>query len=77
VLLAHPALLEDLVKRYKALAKLRADHGSAASRQEYEDVAYSLCVATGTSDVDAALLAASHRLPGARTTDDSLLTAER
>ncbi|CAM5280016.1 hypothetical protein SALBM135S_08632 [Streptomyces alboniger] len=75
MLLAHPVLLEDLVERYKALAMLRADRGSAASRQEFQDVAYSLCVATGTSDVDAALLAASHRLPGARTTDDSLLSA--
>ncbi|MGV2916447.1 DUF5133 domain-containing protein [Streptomyces alfalfae] len=75
MLLAHPVLLQDLVERYKALAMLRADQGSAASRQEFQDVAYSLCVATGTSDVDAALVAASHRLPGARTTDDSLLTA--
>ncbi|WP_369214731.1 DUF5133 domain-containing protein [Streptomyces flavofungini] len=75
MLLAHPVLLEDLVERYKALAMLRADQGSAASRQEFHDVAYSLCVATGTSDVDAALLAASHRLPGARTEDDSVLSA--
>ncbi|MEV0122609.1 DUF5133 domain-containing protein [Streptomyces sp. NPDC050703] len=75
MLLAHPVLLEDLVERYKALAMLRADQGSEASRQEFQDIAYSLCVATGTSDVDAALIAASHRLPGARTTDDSLLTA--
>lgn len=75
MLLAHPVLLEDLVERYKALAMLRADQGGAASRQEFQDIAYGLCVATGTSDVDAALVAASHRLPGARTTDDSLLTA--
>ncbi|QEV21487.1 DUF5133 domain-containing protein [Streptomyces alboniger] len=75
MLLAHPAVLEDLVERYKALAVLRADQGSAAARQEFEDIAYSLCVATGTSDVDAALVAASHRLPGARVTDDSLLSA--
>ncbi|MGA4845287.1 DUF5133 domain-containing protein [Streptomyces sp. G5(2025)] len=74
MLLAHPAVLEDLVERYKALAVLRADQGSGAARQEFEDVAYSLCLATGTSDVDAALVAASHRLPGARTTDDSLLS---
>ncbi|MGV9881513.1 DUF5133 domain-containing protein [Streptomyces sp. NPDC003006] len=75
MLLAHPAVLKDLVERYKALAVLHADRGGAEGRQEFEDVAYSLCVATGTSDVDAALVAASHRLPGARITDDSLLSA--
>ncbi|MEV0523461.1 DUF5133 domain-containing protein [Streptomyces sp. NPDC050439] len=76
MLLAHPVVLADLVERYKALAVLRADHGSPESRQEYADVAYSLCLATGTSDIDAALVAASHQLPGARLTDDSLLSGE-
>ncbi|MEV0253940.1 DUF5133 domain-containing protein [Streptomyces sp. NPDC050732] len=75
MLLAHPVVLEDLLERYKALAVLRADQGSAESRQAYEDIAYSLCLATGTSDVDAAVVAAGHRLPGARTMDDSLLSA--
>ncbi|MEU1014174.1 DUF5133 domain-containing protein [Streptomyces sp. NPDC005900] len=74
MLMAHPAVLKDLVERYKALAVLRADQGGAAGRQEFADVSYSLCVATGTSDVDAALVAASHQLPGARVTDDSLLS---
>ncbi|MFC7303986.1 DUF5133 domain-containing protein [Streptomyces monticola] len=75
MLLAHPVVLEDLVERYKALALLGADQGGPGGRQEYEDVAYSLCVATGTSDVDAAVVAASHQLPGARPTDDSMVTA--
>ncbi|WP_371525610.1 DUF5133 domain-containing protein [Streptomyces sp. NBC_01283] len=76
MLLAHPVVLADLLERYKALAVLRADQGGAEGRQEYEDVAYSLCLATGTSDIDAALVAASHHLPGARPADDSLLSAE-
>ncbi|WP_409061470.1 DUF5133 domain-containing protein [Streptomyces sp. SYP-A7185] len=76
MLLAHPVVLEDLVERYKALAVLRADQGSPESRQEYADVAYGLCVATGTSDIDAALVAAFHHLPGARPTDDSVLSEE-
>ncbi|MFF3641160.1 DUF5133 domain-containing protein [Streptomyces sp. NPDC002564] len=75
MLLAHPAVLEDLLQRYKALAVLRADQGGAESRQEYENVVYGLCVATGTSDIDAAVIAAGYRLPGARTEDDSVLTA--
>jgi hypothetical protein len=44
-------------------------------RQRMEDVAYTLCVSTGTCDVDAALIAARHQLPGARPEDDSVLAA--
>ncbi|NEE26662.1 DUF5133 domain-containing protein, partial [Streptomyces sp. SID7982] len=40
-----------------------------------DDVAYTLCVSTGTRDVDSALVAARHRLPGARPADDSVLSA--
>lgn len=40
-----------------------------------DDVAYTLCVSTGTRDVDVALVAARHQLPGARPQDDSVLTA--
>ncbi|WP_433917178.1 DUF5133 domain-containing protein [Streptomyces sp. NBC_01744] len=39
------------------------------------DVAYTLCVATGTGDIDSALVAARYQLPGARPQDDSLLAA--
>ncbi|WP_455354817.1 DUF5133 domain-containing protein [Streptomyces sp. SYSU K217416] len=73
MLLAHPVILRNLVQRYQSLAELHADAGTAASRREFQDVAYLLCVATGTSDVSAALIAARYRLPGARTGDDSLL----
>ncbi len=72
MLLAHPAVLDDLVKRYTALelALLAGDAGPD-TRQKMADVAYTLCVSTGTRDVDAALIAARHRLPGARVEDDS------
>lgn len=40
-----------------------------------DDLAYTLCVSTGTKDVDTALVAARHRLPGARTADDSVLVS--
>ncbi|MGI5349674.1 DUF5133 domain-containing protein [Streptomyces sp. CA-250714] len=75
MLMAHPAVLRDLVEQYTALSALHAEEGSPESRRRMEDVAYTLCVATGTRDVDAALIAALHRLPGARTEDDSLLTS--
>lgn len=73
MLLAHPAVLRDLIEQYEALSLLRAEDGSPEVRQRMNDVVYTLCVSTGTRDIDAALVAARHRLPGARPQDDSLL----
>jgi len=75
VLMAHPAVLRNLVEQYDTLRILRAEDGDAEVQQRMDDIAYTLCVATGTRDVDSALVAARHRLPGARPEDDSLLTA--
>jgi hypothetical protein len=72
--MAHPVVLRNLVEQYVTLRTLQAENGSAEVRQRLDDMAYTLCVSTGTRDVDAALVAARHRLPGARTTDDSVLT---
>ncbi|OKK10983.1 DUF5133 domain-containing protein [Streptomyces sp. CB02400] len=73
MLLAHPVVLKNLIEQYETLRALRAEDGAEEARRRMEDVAHTLCVSTGTSDVDAALVAARHRLPGARTEDDSLL----
>ncbi|WP_328863001.1 DUF5133 domain-containing protein [Streptomyces sp. NBC_00306] len=62
MLLAHPAVLKDLVEHYETLYALHAEKGSPQVRQRMEDVAYTLCVSTGTRDVDAALIAARRRL---------------
>ncbi|GGX75780.1 DUF5133 domain-containing protein [Streptomyces minutiscleroticus] len=75
MLMAHPAVLGNLVEQYETLRVLHAENGDADVRQRMDDVAYTLCVSTGTKDVDAALVAARHRLPGARTRDDSVLEA--
>ena len=75
MLMAHPAVLTDLVEQYAALRILHAEKGSPEVRRRMDDVAYTLCVSTGTRDIDAALIAARHRLPGARPQDDSLLNA--
>lgn len=72
MLMAHPAVLTKLIEEYTALSKLDAHNGGPQVRQRLEDVAYTLCVSTGTRDVDAALVAARHRLPGARPEDDSV-----
>ncbi|MFH8224478.1 DUF5133 domain-containing protein [Streptomyces sp. NPDC018057] len=74
MLMAHPAVLRNLVEQYDSLRILHAENGSADVRQRMDDIAYTLCVSTGTRDIDAALVAARHRLPGARTQDDSVLT---
>lgn len=73
MLLAHPSVLEGLVEEYTALAVLGADQGDEQARRRLADVTYTLCVATGTRDVDSALVAARFHLPGARPEDDSVL----
>ena len=74
MLLAHPVVLKNLIEQYETLRALHAEDGAEGARRSMEDVAYTLCVSTGTRDIDAALVAARHRLPGARTDSDSLLT---
>ncbi|MFJ9469652.1 DUF5133 domain-containing protein [Streptomyces caniferus] len=73
MLRAHPAMLLELVEKYEALELLHARQGKAEVRRRMDDVAYTLCVSTGTRDVDAALAAARHRLPGAQVKDAPLL----
>jgi hypothetical protein len=75
MLMAHPAVLRNLIDQYEALRVLHAEDGSEEVRRRLDDVSYTLCVSTGTRDIDAALAAARRRLPGARTEDDALLTA--
>ncbi|MFF1508482.1 DUF5133 domain-containing protein [Streptomyces sp. NPDC058326] len=75
MLMAHPAVLSNLVEQYETLRMLHAENGGAEVRRRMDDIAYTLCVSTGTRDVDTALVAARHRLPGARPGDDSVLMA--
>ncbi|WP_406460275.1 DUF5133 domain-containing protein [Streptomyces sp. NBC_00111] len=75
MLMAHPAVLRNLVEQYDTLRIHQAENGDAVVQQRMDDIAYTLCVSTGTRDIDAALVAARHQLPGARPQDDSVLTA--
>ncbi|MFC9590912.1 DUF5133 domain-containing protein [Streptomyces sp. NPDC056944] len=75
MLMAHPVILRNLIEEYQTLRVLQAENGGAEVRRRMDDLAYTLCVSTGTRDVDAALIAARHRLPGARPGDDSALSA--
>ncbi|MFG2825928.1 DUF5133 domain-containing protein [Streptomyces sp. NPDC048434] len=73
MLMARSAALLELIQEYEALELLHARQGKAEVRRRMDDVAYTLCVSTGTRDVDAALAAARHQLPGAGLKGDSLL----
>ncbi|MER7481404.1 DUF5133 domain-containing protein [Streptomyces sp. NPDC126510] len=56
----HPAVLRRLVDEYQALTAAEAAHGPAEPNPRMRDLAYTLCVSTGTRDVERALEAA-HR----------------
>ncbi|MFE9928624.1 DUF5133 domain-containing protein [Streptomyces sp. NPDC005533] len=61
--MTHPAVLTRLVEEYERESELRAAAGPHEPvRQQMEDVIYTLCVSTGTRDIDAALAAARERL---------------
>ncbi|MEU6274004.1 DUF5133 domain-containing protein [Streptomyces populi] len=75
MLMAHPAVLTNLIEQYETLRILHAEKGSPEVRRRLDDIAYTLCVSTGTRDIDTALVVARHQLPGGRPQDDSLVTA--
>ncbi|MFF9853066.1 DUF5133 domain-containing protein [Streptomyces litmocidini] len=63
MLMAHPAVLKNLIERYETLLR-HAEDGSAEARRRMEDVTYTLCVSTGTRDIDTALATARRQLSG-------------
>ncbi|MDG9701492.1 DUF5133 domain-containing protein [Streptomyces sp. DH37] len=76
MLMAHPAVLRELVQRYEALRSQAVQGtGGAEVRQRMEDAAYTLCVSTGTREVGAALTEARRRMSGARGRDDLALVS--
>ncbi|WP_324604313.1 DUF5133 domain-containing protein [Streptomyces sp. NRRL F-5126] len=74
--MAHPAVLRPLVKEYEALTTLPCGQSSEQTRRRLEDVAYTLCVATGTLTIEAALRAARSRLSVAVRRDDSFIAQD-
>jgi hypothetical protein len=72
---ASPAVLQELIERYEGL-RAQVDGGDTAPHvgHQLRDTAYTLCVSTGTRDVEAALVAARERIgatagPEERTAD--------
>ncbi|MEU1123367.1 DUF5133 domain-containing protein [Streptomyces sp. NPDC005899] len=62
MLMANPATLRSLVKRYESLRSVHARLGTSESSRHLEDVSYTLCVTTGTRTVHDALIAAEAQL---------------
>lgn len=70
MLMAHPAVLEELLRRYEELRTRHGEGGEGAARR-LEDVSYTLCVSTGTRDIVSALTAAREQVRrSARRRDD-------
>ncbi|WP_329406528.1 DUF5133 domain-containing protein [Streptomyces sp. NBC_00704] len=65
MLMPHPVVLRTLVDEYEALS---AD-GTAEARAQERDLAYTLCVSTGTREVDDALRTARRWLEAASAAD--------
>ncbi|MFF7813646.1 DUF5133 domain-containing protein [Streptomyces sp. NPDC007945] len=63
MLMAHPTVLKSLIEQYETLL-LHSEEGSAEVRRRVEDVIYTLCVSTGTRDIDTALATARRQLSG-------------
>ncbi|MFF7206523.1 DUF5133 domain-containing protein [Streptomyces sp. NPDC008141] len=75
MLMAHPAVLKDLIDVYETLRVLHTENSNPNVRQRMQDVAYTLCVSTGTRDVDAALIAARDQISDSRRKGRALLEA--
>ncbi|KUM67128.1 hypothetical protein AQI70_36655 [Streptomyces curacoi] len=72
MLRAHPLLLRELVERCETLRRRLASGGGAETRRQLEDVTYTLCVVTGTRQLDTALCGARQQLADAMTREQPL-----
>lgn len=65
MLTPDPAVVADLLARYRhAGQQLQAGNASGAARRQLDDLAYSLCVITGTRNIDEALATAQQLTTG-------------
>lgn len=65
MLRAHPSLLRELVERCDTLRRRLTSDDSADIRRLLEDASYTLCVVTGTRQLDTALYVARQQLADA------------
>lgn len=72
MLMAHPTVLADLLERYETLRARQDEKDNAEALQRLNDVCYTLCVATGTRDITAALTAARRQVRSTRPKTDAV-----
>ncbi|MEU9213890.1 DUF5133 domain-containing protein [Streptomyces sp. NPDC048415] len=75
MIVAHPSLLRELVERCETLGRRLASGGSAEIARQLEDATYTLCVVTGTRQLDTALYVARQQLADAMTRHCPFTTA--
>ncbi|MGW5735939.1 MULTISPECIES: DUF5133 domain-containing protein [Streptomyces] len=71
----HPTFLHTLLETYVSLRDLQAREDSPDVRRRLDDVAYTLCVSTGTRTPEAAVAWARGQLAGVNSQDDARLSA--
>lgn len=69
---AHPSLLRELVERCETLRRHAVSGGSPEVARRLEDATYTLCVVTGTRQLDAALSVARRQLADTMTRQQPL-----
>ncbi|WP_319278724.1 DUF5133 domain-containing protein [Streptomyces ipomoeae] len=72
MVMAHPSLLRELVERCETLQRRLASDADAETERRLEDATYTLCVLTGTHQLDTALYAARRQLADAMTRQQPL-----
>ncbi|MFD5080500.1 DUF5133 domain-containing protein [Streptomyces sp. NPDC058371] len=65
MLMPHPETLRKLVQEYEAVVAQEAAEGTGRPGRRAQDLAYTLCVSTGTRDVRSALAEARRQLAAA------------
>ncbi|MDR6978902.1 hypothetical protein J2X68_005636 [Streptomyces sp. 3330] len=69
MLMPHPAVLRRLVDEYEALTRSGSPEAQPQEQAQARDLAYTLCVSTGTRDVRHALETAHQWLEAASSAD--------
>ncbi|MGW0841660.1 DUF5133 domain-containing protein [Streptomyces sp. NPDC002787] len=77
MLMPHPATLRRLVEEYESLMAHGGEQSDLQTARRAQDLAYTLCVSTGTRDVRQALEAARRQLAAAQATTTAELCGKR
>ncbi|MFF6783581.1 DUF5133 domain-containing protein [Streptomyces sp. NPDC012510] len=77
MLMPHPATLRRLVDEYESLMAHQGERNDPQTARRAQDLAYTLCVSTGTRDVRQALDAARTQLAAAQVSETAELCGKR